>query len=234
MPSALTENPCYIASRRVIREGGYEVDGSMPTFDKPTRLALESEDLIVNTVHDLLPDRKRTARESSADPSEKRPNILWITCEDMSPNLGCYGDTYAVTPNLDRLAASGMRFTEAYAACPVCSPTRASIMTGKYPARTGITTYLISPDRDAPHVTSHLPLAEFTIAEAFKKNGYATAYVGKWHIGFKEGDELELARVLADLFDGAGAAATGAAGAWVTGTPSMLLRSSAVELRPSR
>jgi len=120
-----------------IREGGYEVDGSMPTFDKPTRLALESEDLIVSTVHDLLPDRKKTARESSADPPEKRPNILWITCEDMSPNLGCYGDEYAVTPNLDRLAARGIRYTHVFSHAGVCAPSRSGLITGMYPTSLG-------------------------------------------------------------------------------------------------
>jgi hypothetical protein len=101
-----------------------------------------------------------------------RPNVLFILVDDLSWNdLSYNGSNVYETPNVDRLSTQGMVFTDFYSAGPVCSPTRASIMTGKYPARTGITTYLISPDRDAPHVTSHLPLAEFTIAEAFKKNG---------------------------------------------------------------
>src|SRR4051812_16826013 len=67
-----------------------------------------------------------------------RPNIVFILADDMGTmDLGCYGSTFYETPNLDRLAARGMRFTQAYAACPVCSPTRASIMTGKYPVRVG-------------------------------------------------------------------------------------------------
>ncbi|MFH1266400.1 MAG: sulfatase, partial [Planctomycetota bacterium] len=129
--------PCYIASRRVIEEGGYEVDGSMPTFDKPTRLAPETEDLIVRTVHDLLPDRKKPTRDASADPPGKRPNILWITCEDMSPNLGCYGDAYAVTPNLDGLAARGVRYTHVFSHAGVCAPSRSGLITGMYPTSLG-------------------------------------------------------------------------------------------------
>jgi len=129
--------PCYVASRRVIQEGGYEVDGSMPTFDKPARLALESEEQIVTAVHDLLPDRKKTARESSVDPPSERPNILWITCEDMSSNLGCYGDKYAVTPNLDRLSARGVRYTHVFSHAGVCAPSRSGLITGMYPTSLG-------------------------------------------------------------------------------------------------
>ena len=129
--------PCYIASRRVIAQGGYEVDGSMPTFDKPTRLAPDAEDLIVSTAHDLLPNRTKTARRPSPKPDAARPNILWITCEDMSPNLGCYGDKYAVTPNLDKLAARGVRYTHAFSHAGVCAPSRSGLITGIYPTALG-------------------------------------------------------------------------------------------------
>ena len=117
----------------------------------------------------------------------RRPNIVFILVDDLGwSDLGCYNSgTPYETPNVDRLAAGGgMLFTDFYAAGPVCSPTRASILTGKYPARTGITTYLISPERDAEHVTNHLELGEQTIAEAFQKHGYATGYFGKWHLGY--------------------------------------------------
>ncbi|HUT90920.1 MAG TPA: neutral/alkaline non-lysosomal ceramidase N-terminal domain-containing protein [Thermoguttaceae bacterium] len=129
--------PCYIASRRVIEEGGYEVDGSMPTFDKPTRLALGAEDLIVETVEALLPRRAKRATDAASEPSGERPNILWITCEDMSPNLGCYGDAYAVTPNLDRLAARGVRYTHVFSHAGVCAPSRSGLITGMYPTSLG-------------------------------------------------------------------------------------------------
>ena len=118
--------------------------------------------------------------------SAARPNVVFILVDDLSwSDLSYNGSRVYETPNVDRLSKQGMVFTDFYSAGPVCSPTRASIMTGKYPARIGITTYLISPDRDASHVTPHLPLEEFTIAEAFKKNGYATGYIGKWHLGYK-------------------------------------------------
>jgi N-sulfoglucosamine sulfohydrolase len=67
----------------------------------------------------------------------ERPNILWISCEDISPDLGCYGDTYATTPNLDKLAAQGCWFTRAYAAFPVCAPSRSAIITGVHPGTLG-------------------------------------------------------------------------------------------------
>ena len=133
--------PCYIASRRVMQEGGYEVDGSMPTFDKPTRLAAEVEDLIIGAVHDQLPRRAKSAKQASAQPPTQppaeRPNVLWITCEDMSPNLGCYGDAYARTPNLDRLAAGGVRYTHVFSHAGVCAPSRSGLITGMYPTSLG-------------------------------------------------------------------------------------------------
>ena len=116
----------------------------------------------------------------------QRPNVLFILVDDLGwSDVGCYGGKVYQTPNVDRLATQGMIFTDFYSGGPVCSPTRASILTGRYTARTGITTYLLSPHRDARHVTPHLPLEEFTIAEAFKKNGYATGYFGKWHLGYE-------------------------------------------------
>jgi len=84
-----------------------------------------------------LPDRKKAARESPADPPVERPNILWITCEDMSPNLGCYGDEYAVTPNLDRLAGRGVRYTHVFSHAGVCAPSRSGLITGMYPTSLG-------------------------------------------------------------------------------------------------
>ncbi len=120
----------------------------------------------------------------------KRPNIVFILADDLGVNdLGCYGRTEHLTPTLDRLAKAGARFTSAYAACPVCSPTRAAILTGKHPARLHLTTFL--PGRgDAPSqkllhpkIRQQLPLEEITLAEALKGAGYATACLGKWHLG---------------------------------------------------
>ena len=119
-----------------------------------------------------------------------KPNIVFILIDDMGwADGGCFGSKYYRTPNLDTLATAGMRFTQAYAACAVCSPTRAAIMTGKYPARLHLTDWI--PGEEAPENgrfrlpdwQQHLPLDETTLAKAFKQRGYATAYIGKWHLG---------------------------------------------------
>lgn len=119
---------------------------------------------------------------------EKKPNILLILADDFGwSQLGCYGSTFYKTPNIDKLASEGKRFTDAYAACPVCSPTRAAIMTGKYPGRLHITDFIPGGDYDNKKLTmpqwqKYLPLEEITIAEVLKENGYATAAFGKWHL----------------------------------------------------
>ena len=118
-----------------------------------------------------------------------RPNIVFLLLDDMGyADIGVYGNTYHRTPNIDRLAAEGMLFTDAYAAAPNCSPTRASILTGKWPARTGITQYLpgnVLPFARLlqPDLPKGLPLEEAVIAEPLKAAGYATASIGKWHLG---------------------------------------------------
>jgi arylsulfatase A-like enzyme len=120
------------------------------------------------------------------------PNIIFILIDDLGwRDLGCYSSDFYETPTLDRLATQGMLFNDAYAACPVCSPTRASLLTGKYPATLGLTDWIdwgawIHPARgrlvDAAYI-DHLPLSEVSIAAALKQAGYATWHVGKWHLG---------------------------------------------------
>lgn len=120
----------------------------------------------------------------------EKANVILIVIDDLGRNdLGCYGSTFYHTPHIDRLAAEGVRFTHAYAACPVCSPTRAALMTGKYPARLHVTDWLPGrPDRPdqklaRPVIPQQLALEEITLAEALHAAGYTTAHVGKWHLG---------------------------------------------------
>jgi len=123
---------------------------------------------------------------------DPKPNIVFILADDLGINdLSCYGRQDQPTPNLDRLASQGVRFTSAYAAQNVCSPTRSAVMTGKSPARLHITTFLpgrgdtVSQPLLHPVIRQQLPLEEVTIAERLKAAGYATACLGKWHLGGK-------------------------------------------------
>jgi uncharacterized sulfatase len=121
------------------------------------------------------------------------PNILLILADDLAwSDLGCYGSTRCETPNLDRLARQGMRFTDAYAAAPLCSPSRAGLMTGKTPARLGFEFVTKWPGDapptggsrklDPPPYTYNLPLEERTVAEMLRDAGYRTGMIGKWHL----------------------------------------------------
>jgi arylsulfatase A-like enzyme len=120
----------------------------------------------------------------------ERLNIVIILADDLGwADLGCYGSKYHQTPHLDRLAAAGARFTNAYAAAPVCSPTRAALLTGQYPARLRLTDWLPGrgdrPDQQLlrPALANELPPTTLTLAAALKAAGYATGHVGKWHLG---------------------------------------------------
>ncbi|MBM4024975.1 MAG: sulfatase [Planctomycetes bacterium] len=137
---------------------------------------------------------------------KRKPNIVFILVDDLGwADLGCYGSRYHETPNLDKLASQGMRFTNAYAACAVCSPTRAAVMTGRYPARLGVTDWIRSRfqggkiPEDKKNPTKHvgdkkqkllcppnalwLESQEITIAEALQQAGYVSCHIGKWHLG---------------------------------------------------
>lgn len=128
----------------------------------------------------------------AADSHSTRMNFVFVLIDDLGwADLSCYGSTFHETPNLDVLAKSGSRFLQAYAACPVCSPTRASILTGRHPVRVNITdwipgqtdkgdgTHRLLPIEDR----NELALEEVTIAEVLQNAGYQTFFAGKWHLG---------------------------------------------------
>ena len=140
----------------------------------------------------LLP----ACRQPEANRKVDRPNIVFILADDLgATDLGCTGSKYYETPNIDGIAGQGMIFTQGYAACRVCSPSRASIMTGKFTARHGITDWIGAKSGVAwrennkhdkllpPAYIHNLPEAEFTLAEAMRASGYKTFFAGKWHLG---------------------------------------------------
>jgi len=119
-----------------------------------------------------------------------RPNIVFIMADDMGwADLPVYGNQFNEAPRLSKMAEEGIRFTNAYAACPVCSPTRASIQSGQYPARVGVIDFIPGHWRPFEEVivpvnrTQHLPANITTLGEAMKQAGYKTGYFGKWHLG---------------------------------------------------
>jgi arylsulfatase A-like enzyme len=125
--------------------------------------------------------------ERQAKPAEK-PNILYIVVDDLGVmDIGAYNpDAFYDTPHVDALADSGMRFDRAYVTNPVCSPSRYTFMTGKYPSRVHATNYFSGKRKgrfDPAEFINHMPLEEVTLAELLKKQGYATFFTGKWHLG---------------------------------------------------
>jgi arylsulfatase A-like enzyme len=134
------------------------------------------------------------AQTTIGQDNTRKPNIVFILADDLGwADLTSYGSTFYETPNLDRLASMGTRFTQAYASCPVCSPTRASVLTGKYPIKTGITDWVKGRQENgkardyekmiAQPFNYFLKQEEETIAEAALKNNYKTFFAGKWHLG---------------------------------------------------
>src|SRR4051812_914700 len=126
----------------------------------------------------------------AASSGTKPVNIVFILCDDLGINdLHCYGRQDHHTPHLDRLAGQGMRFTSAYCAQPICSPSRAAILTGKTPARLHLTTYLpgrpdcVSQKVLHPEIQLEVPLTEKMLPKYFKEAGYVSAAIGKWHVG---------------------------------------------------
>ncbi len=127
----------------------------------------------------------------------EKPNIIFILTDDMAwTDLSCYGHPFNETPNIDKLAQNGIRFTNAYACCPVSSPSRAGFLTGKYPARLQLTNFLVGDKTDpkSPVLPAkwkpYLESQEVTIAEILKQQGYSTGQVGKWHLNSKGENEM--------------------------------------------
>ena len=108
-----------------------------------------------------------------------RPNIIWIVGEDLGPELGCYGDPQAITPNMDRIAREGARFTRAFTHAPVCAPSRHGLITGQYPIKTG-----------AHHMRSVLNNPPVTFTKLLRDNGYYVAWPGKTDFNFREPKEF--------------------------------------------
>lgn len=131
--------------------------------------------------------------QDNSQKAQAKPNIVFMLADDLGwRDLGCYGSTFYDTPHLNQLARDGALFTQAYAACPVCSPTRASLLTGQYPQRSGVTDYIGAAQPDKWNRNTKLLPASYagelapekvTLAELLKTQGYATAFFGKWHLG---------------------------------------------------
>ncbi|MEM8736763.1 MAG: sulfatase-like hydrolase/transferase, partial [Planctomycetota bacterium] len=127
-----------------------------------------------------------SAASVSADEANDKPNVVLLLADDLGwTGLRCFGSDFYETPNLDRLAATGMKFTQAYAACTVCSPTRASIMTGMYPARMHLTDFIAGQNRPfaklkIPDWKKELDSSYLTLPERLKQLGYRTGHFGKW------------------------------------------------------
>lgn len=175
-------------------------------FQSPTTTPPHSW-LAVFALACLLPIGSAWSLEQPVNEKASPPNIVFFLVDDLGwRDLGCYGSPLYETPHLDRLAEEGVRFTDAYAACHVCSPTRASILTGKYPARLGLTDWI--PGRrnfDFQKLFNvenlqQLPLSEITLAETLREHGYATGHFGKWHLGedpagpLQQGFDVQLPR----------------------------------------
>lgn len=163
---------------------------STPAKSPPRKGRAAPLSVVLSVIILTLPPVSRTALAQTPATKRRPPNVVIILIDDMGwADLGSYGSAFQRTPNIDALAARGARFTDAYAAAPVCSPSRAALLTGRAPARLRLTDWLPGrEDRPAqkmlrPAIRQALPLEEETLAELLKRAGYVSAHVGKWHLG---------------------------------------------------
>lgn len=146
-------------------------------IDRPRRIVAQG--LAAMTAAALASNRGMSSGRDRMSKRDSRPNFIVILTDDMGyGDLGCYGSKLIRTPHIDRLAREGVRFTDAYAAANLCTPSRAGLLTGRYPIRTGLANEVIQPSDDYG-----LPLTEKTIASCLQQSGYRTALIGKWHLG---------------------------------------------------
>ena len=150
----------------------------VPRFAKALRFAIDvgyRYSILILVVG--LTTLSQSSAWSDDSSKQRQPNIIFILADDLGwSELGCYGHGFNETPNLDRLAEDGVRFSQAYASAPVCSPYRAALLTGQHPARIGIVDYL------RPNSANSLPKETLTLPEVLSANGYATGMIGKWHL----------------------------------------------------
>jgi arylsulfatase A-like enzyme len=153
------------------------------TLEQPKeKLTIEQLNVLFTKPNVAEPKSKATGRQIQG-----KPNVLFILVDDMGwRDLSCYGHEIHETPHIDKLASRGMRFTDAYAACPICAPSRAAIMTGKFPSNSGFVDNYLSVKKgkvlQRAKDKQFMKLKEVTLAEAFRQGGYQTGFLGKWHL----------------------------------------------------
>ena len=147
---------------------------------KPEKISMKNNTILIATVTSFL--LSMTGVQTAFSATRTQPNIVLFFVDDFGQHdLSCYGSELYETPNMDQLAADGMRFTNAYAAYSRCVPSRQGLLSGKYPSR------IESESSRSGNADHHLPLSEVTFGEALKEDGYQTCYIGKWHLGHEGG-----------------------------------------------